>query len=498
MKRKIVLLPLDERPCNAAFAKNLFGSEQVEVVVPDCLGDKKRPADGNGLTAFLWEQCGDADGLIISMDMLLYGGLLPSRLHTLTAETVQQRMDLVRQLKKEFPQLLLYGFQCIMRCPSYSSSDEEPDYYALYGAEIHQSGILRHRHMLGLCDESEVEQALARIPEEALRDYLHRRAFNLSFHKQTLELVRDGVMDFLVIPQDDSAPYGYTALDQQEIRNCISDMHLQSRVLMYPGADEVALTLTSRMLLKFQERRPKVYLKYAANAAPQVIPAYEDRTLGETIKCHLLAAGCRIGDTAAESDFILAISCPAGGMKEAAIQPVKTGEYCVERNLTEFTLSLEDWIREGKPVVVCDNAYANGGDLELMDLLEQRKLLDRLSGYAGWNTSANSLGTAIAQGVYCLLFGRPHMDFLMLRYLEDVGYCSVVRRYITEHRLADMGMDYFDVKEAQGEVSREAHRLLEQFVQEKLPSLAEHIRLLSVRMPWRRMFEADLTVRWIP
>lgn len=500
MKRKIVLLPLDERPCNAAFAQKLFSSEQVQVVVPKCLGEKKKPADVNALAAFLWEQCADADGLIVSMDMLLYGGLLPSRIHRLTKDTVQRRMDLIRQLKKEYPKLLIYGFQCIMRCPSYSSSDEEPDYYALYGAQIHHSGDVKHRCMLGLCGESALEKAFAGIPEDALQDYLQRRAFNLCFNKQALELVRDGDIDFLVIPQDDSARYGYTALDQQEVRNCMIDMHLQTRVLMYPGADEVALTLMSRMLLTFQQRQPKVYLKYAATAAIYVIPAYEDRTLGETVKCHLLAAGCRIADTAAESDFILAISCPAGDMKESVMQPVRNAEYCVERNLTEFVLALQDWILAGKSVVVCDNAYANGGDLELIDLMDQLKLLGLLSGYAGWNTSANTLGTAIAQGVYCLLFGQDQQqkDFLMLRYLEDVGYCSVVRRYIAEHRIEEMGMDYFDVREVQGEVSREVHSLLEKFIEQKIPSLASHIQLLQVRMPWRRMFETDLTVRWIP
>ena len=61
-----------------------------------------------------------------------------------------------------------------------------------------------------------------------------------------------------------------------------------------------------------------------------------------------------------------------------------------------------------------------------------------------------------------------------------------------------MGMDYFDVHEERGVISHEVHRQLEQFAKQKLTSICEHICLQDVRMPWRRMFETDLTVHWIP
>lgn len=500
MKLKIVLLPLDERPCNAAFASKLFGGPDVTIKTPEFMGWKKEAADPEKIFSFLYKECQDADGLILSIDMLLYGGLIPSRIHFLDFETIQRRLDWVRQLKNTFPQMTIYAFQCIMRCPAYSSSEEEPDYYGRYGKEIHSSGNKKHQYMLGLCEEEEVKKAIEAIAPTVLNDYLNRRALNLEFNKKALELVRDGVLDFFVVPQDDSAKYGYTALDQQEIRNKINEMNLQTKVLMYPGADEVALTLMSRMLLKFHRRYPSVYLMYAAHAAHDIIPAYEDRTLGETVKCQIMAAGCRLIDTVAEADFVLAIDCPAGEMKEAFQQPVRNADYCTERNLTEFVLFIADCIRAGKPVTICDNAYANGGDLELIDLLEYMGLLDKLSGYAGWNTSSNTMGTAIAEGVCCYLFGETTKlkSFLALRYLEDVGYCSVVRWHINENTLKAMGMDYFDVHEEQGVISYEVHRQLEQFAKQKLTSICEHINLQDVRMPWRRMFETDLTVHWIP
>ena len=45
--KKIVYLPLDERPCNALFVPKLFNGEQLQVVIPPKMGYKKTPAVWN-------------------------------------------------------------------------------------------------------------------------------------------------------------------------------------------------------------------------------------------------------------------------------------------------------------------------------------------------------------------------------------------------------------------------------------------------------------------
>ena len=496
--KKIVCLPLDERPCNALFVPKLFNSEQLQIVIPPKMGYKKTPTEWADIKVFLTSECADADGLVLSMDMLLYGGLIPSRLHSLTKEAVQERMDLIADLKKANEKLLIYAFQCIMRCPKYSSSDEEPDYYEDCGAEIHQIGNIRHRASLGLCDEKELEALYEKVPQEHLDDYLNRRAFNMQFNLKALELLHDGVIDFLIIPQDDSAPYGFTALDQHVVRAKIAELRLDARVLVYPGADELGLTLTSRMALHFAGKRPKVYIKYAASTAPSVIPRYEDRPLGESIKYQLIAAGCRIATSLSEADFVMPVSCPGSVMREAAAQPVTDPNYAVERTLAEFVLFMQDCLEEGRIVTLCDNAYANGGDLELLAMLDQSELLDKLHGYAGWNTSANTMGTTIAEGVHALLEGvtPEHQDFIAHRYVEDMGYCGKIRGKVVDERLPEHGLNYFDARDQRGLVSGIVREELEAFVKEHMPSIAEHIQITNVWMPWKRMFEVGLDVKW--
>lgn len=492
--KKIVMLPLDERPCNSLFPGKLFNSENVKIVIPEKLGNKKKPANYDYLCEFLIKECENADGLVVSMDMLLYGGLLPSRLHSLTKQTVTERLNMLRQLKKLYPSLTIYAFQCIMRCPAYSSSDEEPDYYGQYGEQIHICGSKKHRYDLGLISKEEMDDAYNSVPNEVIDDYTNRRAFNLSFNILTLDLLIDNTIEFLIIPQDDSAVYGYTSLDKQVVRQYIDKNNLSDKVLNYPGADEVGLTLLSRMLLNKYSKNPKAYVKYASEKAKNVIPLYEDRELYKTIDFQLKAAGYRITDNVDDCDLVLVITSPGGKLYEAWDQPIDNDDYN-SRDLKNFILQIKELLAKGKLITICDNAYANGGDLKVLEELNNENILDKVTGYAGWNTSSNSMGTAIAQGSLGVLGGKC-LDFLMLRYVEDCGYCAVVRANVNENYLPALNMNYFDVHDSKGQASLEIKKQLESFIQNSMSSVKDHIFIEDVSLPWKRMFEVDLSVRY--
>lgn len=496
--KKIVLLPLDERPCNFDFPYKLFNSKEIQIIRPEKLGDKKHAANCEEINQFLLNSCKDAEGLVISIDTLLYGGLIPSRLHQISKEEISKRLELIKTLKENNSKLKIYAFQCIMRCPKYSSNDEEPDYYEECGSEIHKIGELEHKHKLGMGNEEELENLYKLVKDEYLKDYKNRRELNISFNSLTLDYVKEGIIDFLIIPQDDSAKYGFTAMDQEIVREKIHEELLQDVVLMYPGADEIAMTLLTRVTNEMNERTPKVFVKYASIHAPFLIPAYEDRSLGETIKYHVLAAGCSVASSLQEADLILAISAPGGEMLEASMQPVMNHNYGVERNITEFVFFVEEQIISGKPVTIGDNAFANGSDLELVGLLNKKDLLLKVAGYAGWNTSSNTIGTAISEGVLYLYRGdcTEHRNFLVERYIEDAGYCAKVRKFVAQNKLEALGFNYFDVKEKDGIVSHLVNELLDDFVQTRLSSIAKNINIISVNMPWKRMFEIGLNATY--
>jgi len=103
--KKIVHLPLDERPCTYGYPKLLadMASQDVEfVTIPqNLLGKQKQPAKHENISAFLKKECKNADYLIIAIDTLLYGGILPSRLHYLKEDEIVSRIMELKELKKE-------------------------------------------------------------------------------------------------------------------------------------------------------------------------------------------------------------------------------------------------------------------------------------------------------------------------------------------------------------------------------------------------------------
>ena len=162
-----VLLPLDERPCN--FIVKIFNGEKVYDHSPGAsLSQKKTPASYDHPRFPAHSVIEKADAAVISIDTLLYGGLIPRALH-LSEETVLERLMLLKELREKNPQVKLYAFQCIMRCPKYSSDDEEPDYYELYGKEIHHIRPSDAPEKLGMGDADELSELKPRVDPRRLR-----------------------------------------------------------------------------------------------------------------------------------------------------------------------------------------------------------------------------------------------------------------------------------------------------------------------------------------
>lgn len=500
---RLLFIPLDERPCNYQFPYLLAQGTDLEMERPplEWMGQKKIPGDTNRLWAWLEERAAAADGAIIAMDTLLYGGIVPSRLHDMTSEKVRDRVNRLRRLKQLYPQLTLYAFQLIMRCPQYSLADEEPDYYADWGREIFRKGFIEHRRELRLAtseEQLELTDINERLPAEVLRDYLDRRRVNLEANEMTLELAAEGIIDFMIIPQDDSAPYGYTAKDQQRLRRRISEFGLDLNVYMYPGADEVGCTLLARWVNRTNKTLPLVYPRLSALQGAFVVPLFEDRYFYETLKYQIMAAGGLIASSASEADLILLANTPGDTMAEASSQQHPMTGYDVHRNVVELVEYGAHMLQyAGKIIAVADVGYANGADLKLLRLLKQKRLLFKLAGYAGWNTSSNTLGTVIAQSMLYTRYGptAEHLDFLALRYAEDACYCAVVRTVMNNGVVEQMGFNKFMLDGQRGSVTAVIRGRLEQALEDYVNGPEGCVKITDCYMPWNRTFEVGLTVR---
>lgn len=505
--KKILLLPLDERPCNYDYTRLMTGGTGFEIVLPpkEILSSKKTPGNVERIWEWVEETAPSCCGAVLSIDTLVYSGILASRLHSFHENEMLNRVERLRKLKEDNPGLRLFAFSLIMRNPRYSSADEEPDYYGDWGSEIHRKGYISHRLDAGIAtgkEKSELKEIEKKLPAEYWNDYVGRRKKNIQVNLRAIDLTKEGVIDFLIIPQDDSSPYGLTAQDQQIVRAHIRETGQMLRCYMYPDADAVENTLTVRLINEQVGRRPLVYIKYASSLGDTVTPLYEDRIINETIKYQVLAAGGLCAASVSEADIILMVNMPSGNLLEHdPFHPLPhTIEYDANRNQIELVEYADYAMRIlRKEVCFADVAYGNGGDPELFTLLKLKGLTFRVAGYAGWNTSSNTLGTCIPLSMLHLLFGdRPaHQDFLSLRYLEDVGYMAFVRSEICRNDLKKNNCDYFQLDGPRGKVAQLIHEKLQEFADRQLSDEDHKVVIEDCCQPWNRMFEVGLRVRCI-
>ena len=306
--KKIVYLPLDERPCNYDFPYLLTeGSESIRLIRPsiDVMGRKKHPANCEALSEFLLSECRDADYLILALDTLLYGGIIPSRLHSLTRDELIGRLGVLKDIKAANPDIRISAFSLVMRCPCYSDSAEEPDYYSTCGREIFLWGQNEHKLRLGEItrEEYEAERERLSVCSPYIEDYETRRSTNLSLLSDALTMVGVYIDEFTIL-QDDSNARGYTAMDREQVLRVVREHGVDLDT--YPGADEGGLTLLARAAAYFEKERPRIYVAYPRDGAADVTPIYEDREIRKTVSLQIKSAGCEECESEEEADFIIA------------------------------------------------------------------------------------------------------------------------------------------------------------------------------------------------
>jgi hypothetical protein len=498
---KIVLLPLDERPCNYIYPQ-LLPTDGIDICFPpkDILGQKKVAGDFVKIKEWLLKETKDADFLILSLDTLLFGGIVPSRINHLTLSEIEQRAEVVTLIKKQNPQIKIFANELIMRCPSYSLSDEEPDYFDLYGEQIFRYGQILDMENQGMMTPElakEFDSLVNYINPDDLKDFLDRRQTNISILLENLHLVANNIIDFLIIPQDDSNEYGFSSIDQKKIRDHIAKYHIENNIIMYPGADEVGLTLIARAINQIRNVKPKVLVYYSSSKGQFVVPSFEDRIIDETVKYQIYAIGGIRVDSCGECDIVLGINIGSQMLtkndKRADIV------YGKNRNLLTFVDYIDYCKKLNKIVGIADVAYCNNADEELLNLLRNQKMLYKIDAYAGWNTSSNTLGTTLStlSCFNCTGDEKKKKEFLTYRYYEDYGYMDIVREIINIQILDLDGSTRFFLGNNYDALLKQTSELLEKHMKNYFPEIYNKVDTMTVTFPWNRTFEImlDLTFK---
>jgi Protein of unknown function (DUF4127) len=484
----LVGLPVDGRPVVRAQVQQLVALAGWRLQCPEIgqLGHLRKPADCGFLAQWLLQHAPHADGFVISIDMLVYGGLVPSRFIPDDADTLLARLDLLPALKALRPQAPLTAFAATLRISNNRHNEEEKTYWNPHGSDLWAWSFHSDRYQqLGQAqDRQAAEQAAACVPHAVRADYLATRARNLRINQALLDLVAQGVIDRLVLPQDDTAEYGFNIAERRLLQAAVQERGVQDRVRIYPGADEVMHTLCAWTVARLRGD-PPLRLEVQATDPTRWMSLralYEDRPLPQSLQSQLDAVGAvAVHEPAAPPDAVLLVHTQGMAQGDWAMRVPLPASPGVEPAV---------WSRLGSaPLAVADVAYANGGDPVFMAELARHRNVPQLAAYAGWNTASNRLGSLLAQLV--LARGRwqtfDNQTVLALRLAEDLQWQAVLRQQLRD-ALNEAQTDPEQLAaQAQALMLTQANAWLaaQGFVQ----------RVSRAWLPWQRSFEIGLDIQ---
>ncbi|MHB9130322.1 MAG: DUF4127 family protein [Armatimonadota bacterium] len=493
----VVLLPLDDRPVNLADVCRLAAVAGERLVTPPAplLGRFLHPGDPDGLLDWLAETLPHARLAILSLDMLAYGGLVASRTPVVTAEHALRRLARLREITTRCPQLRLLAFNVIMRL-TITGSDPET---RAAGRDIFRYSILRDEvERLGHSEQAaELAAVTSRIPSGLLDAYLQARARNHAVNRAAVSLLADGMLDFLALVQEDTAPAGLHVAEQQALVELAHRTAPPERWRLYAGTDEAGQTLLARGLLQEAGHPFPVTVRLRDTDAAEHPALYEDVPLCETVRRHVDAVG---GMSTAEGLTlgVHTFTVPQQDLFDVAALPAPTWQAALE---TYPRTDADRWLPTlDIPLAIADVAYCNGGDPHLLDTLLADGRYTALSGYAGWNTAGNTLGTTLAhaalrelaqkRGVTPAMEQAQH-DALLVRLLDDGLYQPIVRGWVSA-RIEESGISPLNLAEQAPRVERKVDEIMQALWHElhgRYPALAVLDRKFQVRLPWGRLFE---------
>lgn len=508
---RVALVPLDDRPVCLQYPEMMAPLAHATVVAPPRATLGRFTTPGNTVAIERWLRTLDLstiDALIVSVDMLAYGGLVASRVHDVDADAALARLDVLRDIHRRRPNLPIYGFSVIMRLAPTADGVNEA-----WREKLARWADVSPYTSTDAAVASEVAALERDIPADALAGYKAARARNLRVNDASLDLLSEGVLTHLVLSQDDAKPRGVHVADRAALTRAIDDRHLGGRAGVQPGADEVAMLLLARAVLSHHDIRPSMHAVYSTGAARTMVAPFEDRALHETVSFHIETAGAVESPASAAADltfFVFASRHDAGVP-------------------TTFARDVHAAVEGGRRAIVADvdpKGDVQGASVAFTEALLASGTLSRLYGYASWNTAGNTIGTAIPHGLLhhagMVLAARcrsqawnasaeAQVRFLLHRLVNDYAYQGRVRGDVNTS-LRNAGRSPLWLGDRVADVEGDIRARLEPHLTQLHAALSERpwpmgtpgravldVRLgeiapLSLRLPWARTFEALIEV----
>ncbi|MDD3436570.1 MAG: DUF4127 family protein [Candidatus Gastranaerophilales bacterium] len=464
---KIALIPIDNRPVCYDLIDQIAGIDNdLELFLPDkkFLGGLKSLADVDKIIQWL-DKTEATDAIIISLDTIAYGGLIPSRRSKDSFDEVKLRLENFRE-KIKGKCNKIYAFSSIMRVSNNNINEEEKEYWSEYGTKLFEYSYNFHKTGYETTD----------IPQNILNDYLATRQRNFLINKIYLQWLEEGIFDKLVFSKDDCSQFGLNVFEAEILQKIIDEKKLAA--VIKTGADEIPLTLFARAVCDFKNRMPKISMKFLAPGYTHLISNYEDISIEQSVLSQIELSGCIFSEEK-EADLILIVNNFEYNQGEI-VMGIPTKGF-----LNKLVLS-------DKPYMLADVRFANGADNEFIKRFFKEKIdLDNFYGYSGWNTSANTLGSLICAGVVRFSAKKYNEEAFkklqMVRLLDDWAYQANVRQILK-------GKGKGEKEKEPRPDFRKLGKLMIPY-EKKLQKILDIKPKIKYKFPWKRFFEVEIIIR---
>lgn len=489
---KIALVPLDERPVCTQLAAGVALVAGLECALPPttALPQIRQAGDARALMEWLDSQKSESSHLVVSLEGLGFGGLIPSRIGRESIGEVLGRWSAV-----ESADVQVYGFMLVPRTPDSLDAMEEPGYWDPHGPALHHlSAALSTGHG--------VEAARAALPEDIRRDWLTRRMRQHALALAAVELTGRQVIDRLVIGIDDATEQSLSAVDQHALENWVTRLDLGEKARVQPGADEIGAVLVARSCLDIlSARSPRIGVLCADPEALDRVAPYESGPVHQTIRRQIEAAGgyADFGQVdTGKWDAVMVVHPPEPARTPHADWAVAPDDHLDHDGAADTAKLLTSASEHVSVVGLADVHRPNGADPALINALDTAGAWPLLSSFAAWNTAGNTVGTVAAQltaawaGQKAGTFNRKEASLaLARRVVEDYGWMSVERAQVRAELGSDPTRhDSVSPHDTQNPVLHAAEERLSR-VLERPGFEGTRIAPGSLTLPWRRTFEID-------
>lgn len=494
-EKPILYIPLDDRPVCLSYVVETMEAAGFSVLTPpkELLASRGKDGDPAQLWSWLYKNAANAEAAVVATDSLIYGGLVPSRRHTLSSALLSTRIDEFRKLKNDFPELHIYALSTLMRTPRQSFGGMEPDYYEAYGGYLFRlTALLDKEESDGLNSGEKIEVINLKqlIPSAVMQDWFARRQKNMDVNNALVALTREQVFHYLVIGKDDNAPFSQTHREARRLKQQTGDIDV-SRFQLIPGVDQLGLVLLVRSIHEKTWEMPYIAVQYADGAGASTLPLYSDQKIGESIDAHIFALGGTPAHSLDEAKLLLAVNTPSNGITQESNSADNLP--FPSHSAKQLADSIANLTEKDVPVAVADVAYANGADNGFMSVLSKNGSLPRIVAYAAWNTADNTIGYALAQGILANRMSKEKRAVLLQeRLLDDWAYQANIRKMLLINYIQPEKLNAYRLGMSARKLQLIVTDEMEAFKRENSCFSQEYY---DYTFPWNRLFEIEVKKR---